>query len=552
MSCRTRQLQFLCSLLLLPKQSSAFLAPASPLALHSSASAPNRIRRTSNSWALAVAAVRGGHLFRLTFDTYRPSNYDAPTQDAPSTSDNNGAVHNLPSTPPRVILEQEGSSSVYISWDEAKGKYVQVAGDGGSGASGKVGNGPVQQVSDMLRHALVPEDVTPDYYSFTQWRVFQRFVAGTISVLGTQALLLALGIKANKLGAAAAITWVTKDALGKLMRILWAGRMGKNFDSDAKRWRFRSSLLYAAGSGLEIVTYVFPALFLVLAASANGLKQVSMLTSSATRNTIYRSFALGENIGDITAKGEAQIAITDLLGMMGGVCLSKALGTSRLSIGIAYLLLSVLDIYAIYREIRSVVFTTLNYERAHLLAKEYVNAKLSGANGVINGHSTRLLSNVNASPPTIACRENIFRTARLKPSTFTTVRKAGFDGPRLEDALRTFRGEKYLLARGAQGNVSIVLHRAAGGADVLKSVLALAFLEAKLAEISAHSANTHPYVSWEQEISAMTSASAEASAVCGAFEAELRDLGWSTGKFMFGNIKSRSDWDVPLQVNGAQ
>lgn len=37
---------------------------------------------------------------------------------------------------------------------------------------------------------------------------------------------------------------------------------------------------------------------------ANSFKQMSMLTSSATRNTIYRSFARGENIGDITAKGE--------------------------------------------------------------------------------------------------------------------------------------------------------------------------------------------------------------------------------------------------------
>lgn len=65
-----------------------------------------------------------------------------------------------------------------------------------------------------------------------------------------------------------------------------------------------ASLLYAAGNGLEIVTYVFPASFLILAAMANSFKQMSMLTSSATRNTIYRSFARGENIGDITAKGE--------------------------------------------------------------------------------------------------------------------------------------------------------------------------------------------------------------------------------------------------------
>lgn len=58
-----------------------------------------------------------------------------------------------------------------------------------------------------------------------------------------QALLLALGIKARRLGAAAAMSWVLKDALGKFGRILWASKMGRRFDSDAKRWRFRSRCL---------------------------------------------------------------------------------------------------------------------------------------------------------------------------------------------------------------------------------------------------------------------------------------------------------------------
>jgi succinate dehydrogenase/fumarate reductase-like Fe-S protein len=55
------------------------------------------------------------------------------------------------------------------------------------------------------------------------------------------------------------------------------------------------------GNGLEIVTYLMPATFLITAALANALKAMAMLTSSATRNAIYKSF--GDNIGDITAKG---------------------------------------------------------------------------------------------------------------------------------------------------------------------------------------------------------------------------------------------------------
>jgi hypothetical protein len=41
--------------------------------------------------------------------------------------------------------------------------------------------------------------------------------------------------------------------------------MGGKFDSDAKRWRFRSSLVYALGNALEIITYINPQLFLLWA-----------------------------------------------------------------------------------------------------------------------------------------------------------------------------------------------------------------------------------------------------------------------------------------------
>lgn len=137
---------------------------------------------------------------------------------------------------------------------------------------------------------------------------------------------MGLGIKskhASTLGLSAALNWVLKDALGKIVRMVWASRMGRKFDPDAKRWRYRSSLLFAVGNGLEVLTYVYPSLFLLLATLANSLKQMSMLTSSSTRNAVYNSFASKENIGDITAKGEAQIAFVDLFGIASGIFLSS-------------------------------------------------------------------------------------------------------------------------------------------------------------------------------------------------------------------------------------
>lgn len=85
---------------------------------------------------------------------------------------------------------------------------------------------------------------------------------------------------------AAATVWVLKDCLGKVSRILWATVNGGKFDADAKKWRFRASLLFVAGNALEVMTYLTPSLFLVTAALANAMKQMAMVTSSATRNTM--------------------------------------------------------------------------------------------------------------------------------------------------------------------------------------------------------------------------------------------------------------------------
>jgi Vitamin B6 photo-protection and homoeostasis len=134
--------------------------------------------------------------------------------------------------------------------------------------------------SQLLWETFMPSgELTPDYYKYTLWRLAQRFVGATSSVFGTQALVLARGFKSHSLGIAAATRWVLKDALGKVSRIFWASRHGRKFDFNAKKWRFRSALLFAAGNGFEILTYVFPAFFLILAAVANASKQVCPLFS---------------------------------------------------------------------------------------------------------------------------------------------------------------------------------------------------------------------------------------------------------------------------------
>jgi hypothetical protein len=389
----------------------------------------------------------------------------------------------------------------------------------------------------LLKRALtstfLPESVTEDYYTYVKWKCFQRFVSSTVNVLGVQALLLALGVKTEgALGVAAATSWVLKDALGKMGRIGWAGRMGSEFDADSKRWRFRSSILYAAGNGLEIATYVFPAYFVAIAACANLMKQISMLTSSATRNAIYRSFAAERNnIGEISAKSEAQIAVVDLMGMFAGIKLSQMVGSSHLGIGLAYLCLSSVDLFSIYKEIRSVVFKDLNYERLAIVLQAYACAAPTGGAGQ---------AEVVLAPTHVATKERIFRNPRLtKGEVFRVLSDLPSLSPAvLGQSLAAFKGERYALVVTSSGRPHVLMHRDARSKDTAKAVftyfLLARRLDAAAAGTLASCADTNARF--------LAEARAEADARQGGLFETLRDAGWSTERFMLP-VPKRMLWD---------
>lgn len=67
----------------------------------------------------------------------------------------------------------------------------------------------------------------------------------------------------------------------------------------------------------------------------------------------YKSFSRNsDNIGDITAKGEAQIAVIDILGMLTGIGISKIIDTSKPKIVITFTFLTLLDLFCVFREIK--------------------------------------------------------------------------------------------------------------------------------------------------------------------------------------------------------
>ena len=210
----------------------------------------------------------------------------------------------------------DGSKQRQVLWDDKRGRLItaSVGSNAGGKQSGVIENeftsagsvsggyrvvrSPAQAwvlVSAQIKQAFLPRGVTSDYYAFTLWRMAQRIVSSTVSVFGTQSLLLALGVKTNKVGVAAAAGWVWANAIGKFGKTAFAARYGRAFDSDAKRWRLRAALMWVLANGMEILTFViqgvFSSGFTALVACSVSLKQISILTASATRGTFYKQFA---------------------------------------------------------------------------------------------------------------------------------------------------------------------------------------------------------------------------------------------------------------------
>ena len=424
----------------------------------------------------------------------------------------------------------------------------------------------------QFRAAFIPEGVTDAYYRFVAWRVIQRYISSILHVIGTQSLLLGLGFKAKSmkaapsagaLGLSAVMNWVLKDALGKLVRLLWASRMGRKFDSDAKRWRFRSSLLFALGNGLEIVTYLYPSLFLLWATTANCCKQISMLTSSSTRTAIYNSFRTTENIGDITAKGEAQIAIVDLFGIVSGIGLCRLVlgGLSRTVVAV-YAVLQLLEIVSMYKTIRAVEFRVLNFERLVQVARMFV----AGTEPIPN-------------PTAMARTEKIFLAPQhldRRAIAFGSLGRAKLTPTELKGLQTIFSKEKYLLVVGedvknhrrrrtlwpltssapssttetsskAEDSCHIVLHVNATDIDIVKSTLALTYLRQDLATNSTGVEAAAPEALRSGScLPQIEAANKQANKQLPVLLKQLSEKGWaSPGKFMFGRTTRRADW--PLQ-----
>ena len=137
-------------------------------------------------------------------------------------------------------------------------------------------------------------------------------------------------------------------------------------------------MVYDASSLIEMITPFYPKRFLLLATIANVGKSVGITTANVVRAPIQRSFALEENLAEVTAKTSAQQVLADNIGLALAVTATsytgKVANTSlRLAVPLlAFVPLAAMDLFCIYKELKSVQLRTINKERGEIIAEGFI------------------------------------------------------------------------------------------------------------------------------------------------------------------------------------
>mmetsp|Transcript_53559 Transcript_53559/g.89017 ORF Transcript_53559/g.89017 Transcript_53559/m.89017 type:complete len:549 (-) Transcript_53559:529-2175(-) len=368
-----------------------------------------------------------------------------------------------------------------------------------------------------------PQSVTPDYLEFCKWRSIQNIASCFLATMSTQSLLYAAGLGKGAIPSAQLINWVIKDGVGYFTKVFFGSKFGARFDDDPKRWRLGADVLEELGMAIEVVAPLVPQQFLFMASLANASKSIATMIQSATRNAFYKSFSKRENMGDITAKGEAQVMSCKLIGMAAGIRLTELLRTNtNLRIGI-YTLVATVHFFSNLLSYQVVELTTLNRSRTNVLVEEYLKNKV-----VMTPHEVNALDRI-FNPLAL-----IFPHERYRVHLGTRISKFVDDADQLCSLTRMFHypTHKYMINVQRGKDIEIVYAEDASPRDIVKS-----FFQSKVLCDLLGKRSARP--SQEEIDQALQTSYRITDSSFDAFERELEDKGWTTRTVLLGVGRNR-------------
>lgn len=350
-----------------------------------------------------------------------------------------------------------------------------------------------------------PYSVNEGYGRYTQFRALQHLTSAALSVLSTQSLLFAAGLRPTP-AQATVVSWVLKDGMEHVGKLI-CSNLGARMDSEPKRWRIFADVLYDLGTGLEVMSPLCPHLFLEMAGLGNFAKGMAVVAARATRLPLYSSFAKEGNLSDLFAKGEALSTLFNVIGMGAGITLASTVCSTMQGKVIAAPLLSVLHVYSVVEEMKAVPVNTLNPQRTAMLVADFVKM------GRIS------------TPADLRYKEDLLFPGRLIEDAGNVIVGRALHKvtkpSKFQKWKEIFPEEKFVLSKGNKWT-DMVLEQNATGEDALRGWLVAAYAS----NIEQSFDDLCPSVLLESY--------EKMESVFPQFLSELQSKGWHTDRFLDG------------------
>ncbi|KAL9315472.1 hypothetical protein ACSQ67_016473 [Phaseolus vulgaris] len=238
-----------------------------------------------------------------------------------------GVTKEVPVRLPFVVVRRPNEASRFF-W---VGNCLQVVTvDGGAAADADVDfdDRVLRVCGSVVREFFIPRGVTGNYVEYVKWKLLHRVFSSALQVLATQAMFTAMGVGfSSSLPSAAALNWVLKDGIGRLSRCIYTASLASAFDTNLK-------------------------------------------------SAVHQSFAIGDNLGEISAKAQIQTVCFDILGLMLAAIVNMCIESHRRQqAGLHYLIypfFAAMDLFGIYQGLKHVHLQTLTKDRLEIILSTWI------------------------------------------------------------------------------------------------------------------------------------------------------------------------------------
>ncbi|KAH7436708.1 hypothetical protein KP509_05G032200 [Ceratopteris richardii] len=344
-------------------------------------------------------------------------------------------------------------------------------------------------------------------------------------MLSTNALLSGIGVgqtTATVIGAT--FQWFLRDFTGMLGGVIFTIFQGSNLDSKAKQWRLAADFMNDIGMLMDLISPLFPRLFIFILCLGSLARSVTGVASGATRAALTQHFALQENAADISAKEGSQETAATLSGMLLGMLLAKLTSGNTVAIWLCFLALTGFHMFANYKAVRCLRLTSLNKDRVKIILKTYLqNGKVLSPADV----STQEIVLPRFSTKFTGYESLLHKEVTLGAKISTVNVPGGWKN--FPEMMKRSATDNYIITH-QHREVLVVLHRNSKREDYLKSYVHSLVLISLLESLNPEEAEENSFVWMEKKYS--------------IFMSELGAVGWNVNRIHIVPDKWRAEWHV--------